>query len=161
MSNMRRVFLLATLALFSNSGYRATIAQNASANLKTGTIEGLVAKTTGEPLAGAQVTVTPVPNGPLHTAMTTPDGHYSVPDLPAGQYTLRVTRTLFARARKDSTRTVDLTAGGHLTGVNIQLAPAGVIAGRISDENRQPLRSVRVEALGYQYRDGTRVLSIE
>jgi hypothetical protein len=158
---MRRIVLLAVLVFLLNSGYRAVSAQNTSAGLKTGTIEGLVTRTTGEPIAEAQVTVTPVANGPAHTAMTTADGRYSVADLPAGQYTLRVTRTLFARARRDSTRTVELTAGEHLTAVNIQLAPTGVIAGRIFDEERQPLRSVRVEALRYQYRDGTRVLSVE
>src|SRR5262249_8279291 len=52
---------------------------------------------------------------------------------------------------------LSLSPDQHLRDVNIQLTPAGVITGRIYDQNRQPLPSVSIEALRYQYREGVRV----
>ncbi|HEY2382504.1 MAG TPA: carboxypeptidase-like regulatory domain-containing protein [Terriglobia bacterium] len=159
---MKRVTILAGISagvcIALTGVYRA---QDASKKALTAAIDGVVTKTSGEPLPDAHVTVTPIPNGMPQMAITAADGHYSLSDLPPGQYLLKVERSLFVRDRRDTTpRMVNLTAGEHLP-VSVQLTPTAVVTGRILDEERQPLQGARVEAMRYRYRDGSRVLSVE
>jgi hypothetical protein len=161
-SNLRLKILLLSFAT-------AIVAAAQTADLRTATIEGTVKNLkTGEPLADVRVTATPevtpgsttpVPTATAtKTATTDADGKFSVTAVPPGRYLLSATRTLFFRPRRDAGLTaLTLAEGQRLTGVQVLLAPTAVIAGRVVDENREPLRSVRVEALRREYREGQRV----
>lgn len=139
----------------------ALTGQNASEKPKPSSIEGVVTRIgTGEPLSGVRVTVTPEPGGLSSTATTNAQGRFTILNLQPGRYTVDVARTLFVRPpRSADSLIVTLGADQHVRDLNIQLTPTAVITGRIFDENRQPLRAVRVEAVRYQYREGWRILT--
>jgi len=60
-----------------------------------GTILGTVTDPTGKLVAGATVTVKNTGTGLERTTSTTPDGGYTIPELPVGNYTVTVTQTGF------------------------------------------------------------------
>lgn len=118
-------------------------------------IEGIVTKLrTGEPLPDVRVTATGASGAKKVT--TNAQGRFVITDLAAGTYNLDASATLLVRARRNSLN-LKVTPGQHLRGINIQLVPTGVITGHIYDQSSQPLPSVSVEALRYQYRDGAKL----
>jgi hypothetical protein len=107
---------------------------------------------TREPLARARVTATSPTLAEPRVSITAGDGRFEFRTLPAGVYSLAVTRTGFAPqpfgARAGSApAAVRLETGQRVTTVEIALEPAGVIAGQILDEDLQPFAGARVEAL--------------
>src|SRR5262252_365268 len=143
----------------------AAIVIAAQTDLRNATIEGTVRNLkSGELLADVRITLAPespaatTPGSPVaasKTATTDADGKFTMTALPPGRYVVTATRTLFFRPRRDSGPAVlTLSEGQRLTGVQLLLSPTSVIAGRVIDEKREPLRSVRVEALRREFRDG-------
>ena len=131
----------------------------AQSQVRPAAVEGTVKNLrTGEPVADARVTLTPEPPGAgTKTADTDAEGRFAITGIAPGRYAIAATRTLFFRPRRDAGAAVlALGEGQSLTGVQVLLAPTGVIAGRVIDESHAPLRSVRVEALRREYRNGVR-----
>jgi hypothetical protein len=137
------------------------------ADLRNATVEGVVRNLkSGETLGDVRITLVqelpapaPVPTPVASKAGTTDaDGKFTITGIPPGRYFVNATRTLFFRARRDSGPAVlTLAEGQRLTGIQILLSPTSVIAGRVMDDRREPLRSVRVEALRREFRDGLRI----
>jgi hypothetical protein len=80
------------------------------------------------------------------------DGTYQFQHLPAGSYSLSATRGGYApqeygQRRFAAAMVVPLGNGQRLTGIDFALAPAGVIAGRLLDEDDRALAGATVEAL--------------
>jgi hypothetical protein len=118
------------------------------------TIEGIVIRAgSGEPLRAARVTLTGVTS--VKSATTNEKGRFFIVDVSPGVYTVEASASLFVPSRKSQ---LQLSSDQHLRDVAIQLTPTAVITGHIYDQDQQPLASVRVEALRYQYRDGARTL---
>jgi hypothetical protein len=139
----------------------------AQTDLRNATVEGTVRNLrTGEPIADVRITLAtelptlggaPPSGTNTKTATTDADGRFTVTAIPPGRYLVTATRTLFFRSRRDSGPAVlTLAEGQRLTGVQILLSPTSVIAGRVVDDKREPLRSVRVDALRLELRDGLR-----
>jgi hypothetical protein len=131
------------------------------AAVRPATIEGIAKNLkTGEVLPDVRVTVTPELAGPgalARSATTDSEGKFILTGLAPGRYSLTAARTLFFRPRRNTgVVAVTVAADQRLRDVQILLMPTGVIAGRVVDENREPLRSVRIEALRREYRDGVR-----
>jgi hypothetical protein len=123
-------------------------------NLKTGELLADVRVTLVQELTAPPPTPTAVAS---KTATTDADGKFTITAVPPGRYLVNATRTLFFRSRRDSgPAALTLAEGQRLTGVQILLSPTSVIAGRVIDDRREPLRSVRVEALRREFRDGLR-----
>lgn len=76
----------------------AAIPGAANAQTFRGTILGSVTDTTGASVPGAKVTVRNVDTGLVRTTETTPDGTYSVPELPIGTYTVTIEKNGFQTA---------------------------------------------------------------
>jgi hypothetical protein len=57
-----------------------------------GTILGTVTDPQGAVIAGAKITVKNVNTGLERTTQTSPDGSYSVPELPSGTYTVSISQ---------------------------------------------------------------------
>jgi len=139
----------------------------AQADLRNATIEGTVRNLkTGEPLADVRITLVQELSAPplvptpvaSKTATTDVEGKFTITAIPPGRYLVNATRTLFFRSRRASGHAVlTLAEGERMTGVQILLSPTSVIAGRVIDDRREPLRSVRVEALRREFRDGLRI----
>ena len=104
------------------------------------------------PLARARVTVTSPALPEPRVIVTGPDGRYEFRNLPAGPYSVTVSRTGFApqqfgERRSTVPATVPVAAGQRMTGIDVALLPAGVITGQILDEDKQPFAGARVDAL--------------
>ncbi len=138
----------------------ALMAQTAAQSaVRPATIEGIAKNLkTGEPLADVRVTVNPEPAGSgAKSATTDAEGKFTITGVAPGRYAVTATRILFFRPQRNTGAVaVTVAAGQRLGDVQVLLMPTGVIAGRVIDENHEPLRSVRVEALRSEYRDGVR-----
>lgn len=111
-------------------------------------LKGVVADTTGAPLANAKVTVRDVATGQVIEVMTSPDGRYDVPVPAAGEFLVSAVRPGFSEA----TRSVVVEASAGDVEVALTLEVAGlstsvvVTASRAERDARQiPLH---VETIG-------------
>ena len=122
------------------------------------TVEGVVKNLkTDAPLADVRVTLTPE-GGAGVSATTDANGRFVIAAANPGRYGITATRTLFFQPRRAAGATqISLASDERMRDLEIFLMPTAVIAGRILDANRTPLRSVRVEALRLEYRDGNRI----
>lgn len=82
------IFALMFVSIFNT----ATFAQN-----DVGTISGFVTDQTGAVIPNATVTVTNEGTGETRTVLTGATGHYSVPNIVPGQYTVSVTSSGFEK----------------------------------------------------------------
>ncbi len=156
-------FFVATVVL-------GTTAQNpSSSDARTATVEGIAKNLkTGDPLSDVRITLAPDVSVPAATngvapanltksATTDADGKFVITGIQPGRYNVTAARTLFFRPRRNTGAiAVSVAADQRLKDIQILLMPTGVIAGRIVDENKEPVRSVRIEALRLEYRDGAR-----
>ena len=144
-----------------------TFAQETISN-QTGSIRGTVVDTrTGQPIAGASVTVRGVwgSEGRSSTA-TGPDGAFSLRGLPAGRYRVEASQSGYVDSsrlhegfRGNPAAMISVGAGQNVDDVIVRLAPAGSIAGKIVNGSEQPLTGILVSAMKASYRDGQREFS--
>ena len=80
-----------------------------------------------------------------HTATTAADGTFSIEDLAPGRYMVTLERAGFVQAAKNQT-TFTLQPGQGLTGLVFRMQAAGVISGKIVDEDGDPMAGVAVNA---------------
>jgi protocatechuate 3,4-dioxygenase beta subunit len=125
----------------------------------------------GEALSKATVTLqrSAGPAGPrgggIAAVTTDADGSFTFGDIQPGQYRIIAERDGYIRqefGQRSYTgvgTAITAGAGQNLTNINFQLVPAGTIAGRILDEDGEPLAGVQVQALTYVYDNGSRVLA--
>ena len=119
---------------------------------------------TPQPLRRATVTLMSTDSPIVKTAFTDAAGRFTVPELPAGRYSLSATKGGYVRMsygakRHDRPGTpVNLHDGQQLSGLSLRLPKGGVIAGRILDENGGPAAGVQVRLLQYRMQLGERTL---
>jgi hypothetical protein len=167
---MNRLGAFAFCCLLVASTGAAQAPQKSSSTANKGDeciIAGTVVRLSGgEPLRKAKMTLQSV-NDPADSISTFTDsgGHFDLKHLKPGGYKLRVTRVGFVtdeygqRKPGDPGATLTLRPGQEINDLVFRLIPAGVIAGRILDEDGEPLPSVEVSALREVYTDGKRNLS--
>jgi hypothetical protein len=113
---------------------------------------------TKESMAGVHVTLIsvarfPEPNQP-YGAISGPDGRFSIPNLPAGAYTLSPRHNGFLYLQDEnkdfSAVRITLKAGESVTGRTVAMTPIAIISGRVVDESGDPVErvSVRASAIG-------------
>lgn len=119
----------------------------------TASISGTIRRAdTSQPLARARVIVTSEALQEPRAQITGAAGTYEFGNLPPGAYAIAVSRTGFApqqfgERRAAPAATVPVAIGQKLTGIDVALAPAGVIVGTILDEDGQPFSGARIDAL--------------
>ena len=161
------VLALATLPSHSGAQVRQAPAPGVSSqgavDPLTASITGAVtAVETGAPIRGAEVRATS-DSGISRLAATDAGGGYQFRDLPAGTYTVNVSKSGFVPGRfgqrrpGDAATAVELSQGEQFT-AGIALLRGGVIAGRIVDRYGEPLAGVRVQALRPRMVEGRRRL---
>ena len=98
-------------------------------------------------------------------AITNADGHFALKDIEPGPYRLNVTRVGFVadeygRRKPDAPGAIlTLRAGQDLKDLQFRLIPAGVISGKIYDDDGEPLPGVMVNAVRQVYSEGKRTRS--
>jgi hypothetical protein len=130
------------------------------------TVDGsVVNKMSGAPIKNAHVIYIRISSdtgasSPVSTD-TDVEGHFTL-QLAPGTYRLWVERNGFARqvygALSPAGEGTDLTlaAGQQLHQIAFRLVPLGAIAGRVVDEDGEPLQGVGIQALRFSYANGRR-----
>ncbi|HMD72135.1 MAG TPA: carboxypeptidase regulatory-like domain-containing protein [Bryobacteraceae bacterium] len=127
---------------------------------------------TGEPLRKAKLTlrvnVAGNPSNPaagarptpaIRPAVTTSDltGKFAFADIEPGDYQMSVSRDGFKTASfglhtgGKKTEALVFSPGDHRTGFTVKLTPYGAIAGRVSDQDGDPVQGLQVAAMKYRY----------
>jgi protocatechuate 3,4-dioxygenase beta subunit len=104
---------------------------------------------------------------PTMLAKETDDqGTFSFTGLEAGRYSLAAQRTGFLRQSYGSRHyntngtPLILTADQHVKNLVFKLSPQSVIAGKVLDEDGDPMSGVQVRAMRYVYRNGKKQWSV-
>jgi hypothetical protein len=124
----------------------------------------VVAADNGHPIKRARVLVTAseLPGG--RGALTDDGGVFDITELPAGRYTVNVSKTGFVTLSYGQRRPLQagtplqLGDGQQLKGVDFRLPRGSVVAGRLLDEDGEPMPGATVGVLRYQYMQGDRRL---
>jgi Carboxypeptidase regulatory-like domain len=134
-------------------GQQPTPARPSPSAAATGQISGTIKSAADDkPLPRARVVASSGAIPEPRAAITNTDGSYVLSDLPAGSYTISVTRTgyasqLYGQGRAANETPIALGGGQRVDKIDMALVPGGVIAGRILDEDGTPFASAVVEAL--------------
>jgi hypothetical protein len=109
--------------------------------------------TSGQPLAGADVSLYSEEGGPkIMTAETDERGHFTLYEVPRGRYRLRASKGThlggWLGQQAGAGRFVYLDVPGpNTTGITLRLWPSAVIAGTVTNEKRDPVARATVRAL--------------
>ena len=123
----------------------------------------IVAGDTGRPLVRARITLSApeLPDGE-RTTSTNREGRYEIGNLPAGRYSISVTRAGYLTVRYGQRRpleqgkTLDILDNQRVDNLDMALPRMSLITGRITDEVGDPIAGVTVTALRPIYVDGVR-----
>jgi len=133
-------------------------------------VEGtLVNRVTGMPVRKGYVTLVAVRRGMQpqnagnangYTVTSNADGKFVFDDVDPGQYAISADRGGYIRTnyRSNSGAIFTLTAGQRIKDIRIALVPQGVIAGRVVDEDGDPITDARVQAQRWVMTGGIRTL---
>jgi hypothetical protein len=131
----------------------------------TGRITGRVlASDNGRPVKRARVFVSAVELPGGRAALTDDQGIFDLTELPAGRYTLSVSKSGFVSLSYGQRRPLQagtplqLADGQVLKGVDFRLPRGSAIAGRVLDEDGDAMPGVNVRVMRYQYLQGERRL---
>ena len=156
-----------TAGAFAQQAARDTPAQPKDAvKVPAGRITGrVVAADNGRPVKRARVFVSAaeVPGG--RGVLTDDSGVFELTELPAGRYTLTVSKSGFVSLSYGQRRPLQagtplqLADGEQLMGIQFQLPRGSVVGGRVLDEDGDAMPGVSVRVMRYQYQQGERRLT--
>jgi hypothetical protein len=164
---MKAASLALLLYLLARSATAQTPKATPTAKKDQCSIAGMVVKLAeNEPLRKARVRLESVDDHTHSIGVTTDgSGHFELKGLDPGRYKLTASRVGFVtyeygqRKPGDPGATLTLRPGQEMKDLVFRLIPSGVIAGRILDEDGEPLPAVRVSALREVYSEGKRSLT--
>jgi len=145
----------------------AGLAQTAPPPAKPAAIRGrITAAETGRPLRRAQISIAGfgLGAGERRTTSTNLRGEYELRDLPAGRYTISVTRSGYLaweygrRAPGEPGKTLQVDEGAILEKIDLAMPRAGIITGRVIDETGEPVPGVNVWIMRSEFYRGRRKL---
>jgi hypothetical protein len=142
----RMFFLVATITVVASTAIAGFPLQTSQNKEPSGSISGRV--TLGDkPASGVAVMLAPSDyrpiDKPLPKATTDSDGNFQLTNVPAGNYLLQTFAPAFIAPSDDmrgrSGKGINLSEDEAVEGMDIALTRGGVITGKISDANGQPL----------------------
>jgi len=125
----------------------------------------VVRSDTHAPLPKAEVSLYPQDDatskaaGGTRTVRSGADGNFAFSDLPPGSYALDVWRNGYATFSCETNRDcrqLSLKPGQKLDDLALRLDPAGVISGRVFDEDQDPVEGIQVYLLRVTFQPGGR-----
>jgi hypothetical protein len=126
----------------------------------------VIASDNGRPVKRARVFVTAAElSGGGRGVLTDDQGVFDLTELPAGRYTLTVSKSGFVSLSYGQRRPLQagtplqLADGQQLKGIAFQLPRGSVIGGRVLDEDGEAMPGVAVRVMRYQYLQGARRLT--
>jgi hypothetical protein len=125
----------------------------------------VVASDNGRPVKRARVFVSAVELPGGRGVMTDDQGVFDLAELPAGRYTLTVSKSGFVSLSYGQRRPLQagtplqLADGQQIKGIQFQLPRGSVIGGRVLDEDGEAMPGVMVRVMRYQYLQGERRLT--
>ena len=131
----------------------------------TGSLAGHVfTADTGRPLGRARIVVSApeLPRG--RNTTTTADGSFELTELPDGRYTVTASKTGFIglsygqRRPLQAGTPIEVSGGRQVKGLEFRLPRGSAIAGRVFDENGDPMPGIAVQVLRYDNSQGNRRL---
>src|SRR5947209_10194432 len=145
---------------------RDTPAQQREAPPPGGRITGrVVTGDTGRPVKRARAFITAAELSGGRGALTDENGIFDFTELPAGRYTLTVSKSGFVSLSYGQRRPLQagtplqLADGQQLKGIEFRLPRGGVVAGHVFDEDGEPMAGAVVRVMRYQYLQGDRRLT--
>jgi carboxypeptidase family protein len=140
------------------------LAPGRTAKTGTGRIRGrVIAGDTGSVLRRAQIRISS-PDIGTKTALTDSQGRYEFRDLPAGRFTISVSKSGFVTMQYGQNRPfepgrpIELVDAQVMDKADFALPRGSVLAGRILDEFGEPVAEANVTAMRMQYAGGRRRL---
>jgi len=126
-------------------------------------VAGLVISTTGDPIRKATVLLKAQDEAAIsYTAASDGNGRFLIEDVQPGTYAVSADRQGFMLEAEGAPGApppnLKVEAGQSLNDVKIKLVPLGVIAGRVLDDDGDPVRGAQVQAMAYTYNAGKRQL---
>ncbi len=135
---------------------------NRQAKTGTGRIRGrIVSGETGSPVRRAQVRIMG-PDIGMKAALTDPEGRYEFRDLPAGRFSLTVTKSGFVTMQYGQNRPfepgrpIELSDAQVMDKADVTLPRGSVLSGRVVDEFGEPVADANVSAMRLQFINGRR-----
>jgi carboxypeptidase family protein len=134
---------------------------------KTGTAKlrgRIVNAETGAPLRRAQVRAAANEIQVSRGTATDAEGRYEFADLPAGRYTLTISKGGYVtlsygqRRPNEQGKPIEIADGQVLERVDMSLPRGSAITGRVLDEFGEPVAGVNVQAMRYRFFNGQRRL---
>jgi hypothetical protein len=158
----RAVLCLVALGISTVAWGQPPARDTSSSTTGTGSIRGRVTDTAGHPIARAEVSAGP-DAGQVEgrITLTDTDGRYEIANLPEGTYTIVVNKTNYVRTSWGEARPegpgkrIPLADGQKLANMNVRVAHAGAITGRVVDEFGDPVSDVFIQSMRYQYVQGS------
>jgi carboxypeptidase family protein len=142
---------------------RDTSAQKAS--LPTASISGsVVGSDNGRPVKRARILATAPELQGSRAVMTDDSGHFEITALPAGRYTITVSKPGYISLSYGQRRPLQagtplqIADGQQIKAIDFSLPRGGAIAGRILDEDGEAMVGANVRVMRYQYMQGDRRL---
>jgi len=139
------------------------------ANQKTARVEGTILSLNGDPVRKATVRLQGLATQPgqpptAYGETTDSAGKFLFDDVAPGRYTLSADKPGFvgarygARSNTSAGTQLNLTAGMDMKDLAIKMTPQGVIAGKVVDQDGDPVISVQVQAMRIAYAGGRKQL---
>jgi protocatechuate 3,4-dioxygenase beta subunit len=136
------------------------------------TMEGTVYNALGgAPLRKATVTLNRQSNGALapgtrtsYSATSDGSGHYTISGIEPGAYRVNASRTGYLSMQYNARRPegpgtpLDVARAQKATGVDFKLTPHGVVTGKVSDEDGDPMENVQIQLMHMAYNQGRKQL---
>ncbi len=99
-----------------------------------------------------------------YTTTTSSSGWFAMLDVEPGRYNLSVSKRGYAHLQygvhgpRQAGAVLSLDPGQHLADITLRMSPQAVIAGRVLDEDGDPVPFIGVQLMHYTYRKGKRKL---
>jgi Carboxypeptidase regulatory-like domain len=160
------VFCVCTCLVRTSGAASQKTNSSQSAKESPAQVSGQVIRSdTLEPVPKAEVTLYPQfeASDGRRTVRSGVDGHFVFTDLEAGSYMLQVWHSgysSFTCGKNPNCKDLSLKSGQKLDDLVVRMDPAGLIAGRVFDEDQDPVEGIQVYALRVKFlRGGGRQLS--